>query len=171
MSRLFYRIPRRETVFKTYIWGVNRKYKSMRNQLFYLLPLLVLMACSTQKTAVGNAAITDTYWRLTELDGKVVPPALGDKKQVYLVLKKENNQLAGFAGCNGFGGHYTLKEGSQLSFTNIMGTMMACDELKNENKLLDALRETDNYIHIGKKLLLNKGKKAPLARFEADYSR
>jgi len=49
--------------------------------------------------------------------------------------------------------------------------MMACDDLANENKLLEALRETDNYIHHGKILLLNKAKKAPLARFEANYSK
>ena len=134
-----------------------------------------LSACKSQQPAAGSdagdAAITATYWRLTELHGKPVGPVAPNKKEVFIRLKKENNQLEGFAGCNGFGGRYELKETNGISFSNIMGTMMACDDLVNENKLFDALREADNYIHHGKKLILNKGSKAPLARFEADYSK
>ncbi len=135
---------------------------------------LVFAACKSQKAATGNngnAEITETYWRLTELRGKPVGPTPADKKEVYIRLKKEGNQLQGFAGCNGFGGHFELKEGSRVAFSNMMGTMMACDDLANENKLFEALREADNYIHLGKKLILNKAKMAPLARFEVDYSK
>ncbi|MEO5685174.1 MAG: META domain-containing protein [Chitinophagaceae bacterium] len=147
---------------------------TLKNICLFLLSFTAtaLFACNSQKNAssnTGNAEITETYWRLTELNGKVVGPTPADKKEVHIKLRKQDNQLQGFAGCNGFGGRYELKEGGQISFSNIMGTMMACDDLANENKLFEALRETDNYIHHGKSLLLNKGKKAPLARFEAVY--
>lgn len=151
---------------------INLHFK--KNIIAVFLPLFIVIAggCHSSKPSgdVGNAQITDTYWRLTELMGKPVPAAPPDKKQVYLWLKKDGN-LQAFAGCNGVGGRFEIKEGMQISFSNIMGTMMACDDLANENKLLEALRETDNYIHHGKALMLNKGKKAPLARFEADYSK
>lgn len=135
---------------------------------------LVTGSCSSSKPTTGTApdkAITDIYWRLTELNGKPVPVAGPDKKEVYIRLKKEGNLVQGFAGCNGFGGKYMIEDGGKISFANIMGTMMACDHTKDENKLYEALNECDNYIHLGKKLILNKGKKAPLARFEADYSK
>ncbi|MEO6316335.1 MAG: META domain-containing protein [Chitinophagaceae bacterium] len=137
-----------------------------------LLMVIVLFACNTPKTAAStdNGVITETYWRLTELNGKPIGPTPPDKKEVYLRLRKNGN-IEGFGGCNGFGGHVEIKEGASISFTNMMGTMMACDNLATENKLFEALRETDNYIHNGKRLMLNKGKKAPMARFEADYSK
>jgi heat shock protein HslJ len=132
----------------------------------------VLLACTSQKnttSASDNAEITDTYWRLTELSGKTIGSTPADKKEIHIILKKDNNQLQGFGGCNGFGGRYELKEGNRVGFSNIMGTMMACNDLANENQLMEALRTADNYIHKGKRLILNKGKMAPLARFEAVY--
>jgi len=146
----------------------------MKN-IFFIVAILAIgfYACHSSKTAggdPGNAEITETYWRLTELMGKPVGPTPPTKKEVHLRLRKNGN-LEAFAGCNGVGGHFDLKPGAQISFSNIMGTMIACDDLESENKLLEALRQTDNYIHHGKILLLNKGKKAPLARFEADYSK
>lgn len=147
----------------------------MKNMMiaWVVLTCITVGACHTSKPAAGDATdapITDTYWRLTELMGKPVAATAADKKEIYLWLKKDGN-LQAFAGCNGVGGRFEFKPGSQIAFSNIMGTMMACDDLANENKLLDALRQTDNYIHHGKVLLLNKGKKAPLARFEANYAR
>jgi heat shock protein HslJ len=147
----------------------------MKRMLLFFPVLLgcSFYACNSQKAAAsnpGNAEITETYWRLTELNGKPVGPTPADKKEVHIKLRKNGN-LEAFGGCNGIGGRFELKEGGQISFSNMMGTMIACNELETENKLLEALRVTDNYIHHGKNLMLNKGKKAPLARFEADYSK
>ena len=79
--------------------------------------------------------------------------------------------MEGFAGCNGFGGHFELTDSSRIVFSNLMGTMMACDDLTTENKLFEVLRETDNYVHNGRRLMLIKGNKTPQARFEADYAK
>ena len=64
-----------------------------------------------------------------------------------------------------------MKDSSAITFSNLMGTMMACDDLATENKLFDVLRETNNYVHNGKHLMLIKGNKSPMARFEADYAK
>jgi len=143
------------------------------SRILLVLAVLFTGACGTQKASTGTGAeapITDTYWRLTELMGKPVSAAVAGKKEVYIRLRSNGN-LESFAGCNGVGGRFEVKPGLKISFSNMMGTMMACDELAAENKLLEALRQADNYIHHGKVLLLNKGRKAPLARFEADYSK
>ena len=129
--------------------------------------------CNSTKAVSANTGmveITETYWRLTELRGKAIKPAAPDKKEVHIILRKNGN-IEGFAGCNGFGGHFDLKDSSRVSFSNIMGTMMACSDLETENKLFEVLRETESYVHNGKRLMLIKGNKSPMARFEADYAK
>ncbi|MFT3933668.1 MAG: META domain-containing protein [Chitinophagaceae bacterium] len=141
--------------------------------LFLPVICMVFYACTTTKAVsadTGLLEITETYWRLTELKGKPVKPATPDKKDIYFKLKK-NGSIEGFAGCNGFGGHFELADSSRITFSNIMGTMMACGELQTENKLFDVLRETETYIHNGRHLMLIKGNKSPMARFEADYAK
>ena len=146
----------------------------MKNVLFFFLALssIVFCACNAPKVVAadtGMVEITETYWRLVELRSKLVPrPTTPDKKEIHIKLKKDGS-VEGFAGCNGFGGHFELKDSSGIAFTNLMGTMMACGDLTTENKLFEVLREADNYIHLSKKLILNKAKMAPLARFEADF--
>ncbi len=143
--------------------------------LFFLFAVCTCLACTPPKVVsadTGLVEITNTYWKLTELRGKPVkPPTSPDKKVIYIKLTKEGNRLEGFAGCNGFGGKFELQDSSRIAFSNIMGTMMACSDLETENKLLEVLRETDNYIHNGRRLMLNKGNKYPMARFEADYAK
>jgi hypothetical protein len=46
---------------------------------------------------------------------------------------------------------------------------MACPELDIENELIKALETADNYNYANDKLVLNKARMAPLARFEAVY--
>lgn len=143
-------------------------------QFLMITVFVITSSCSSSKPTTGSApdkAIADIYWRLTELNGKPIPAAGPDKKEVYIRLKKQTGTIEGFGGCNGFGGQFAIGEGGKISISNVIGTMMACDRIKDENKLYEALGECDNYIHLGKKLILNKGKKAPLARFEADYSK
>jgi heat shock protein HslJ len=134
---------------------------------------MIFGACKSHKLATGgnsgDATLEETYWKLTELMGKPIGPTPADKKEVHIKLTKEGNKLEGFGGCNGFGGVYELKEGDRIKFSNIIGTMIACDVLETENQLLEILRTADNYNLKGKQLVLNKARMAPLARFEAVY--
>lgn len=147
----------------------------MKNLLFsiFILGSMIFGSCKSHKpvagTDPGDAALEETYWKLTELMGKPVGPTPADKREVHIKLIKEGNKLEGFGGCNGFGGVYELKEGGRITFSNIIGTMIACDVLETENQLLEVLRTADNYNLTGKQLVLNKARMAPLARFEAVY--
>lgn len=140
---------------------------------------LFLFGCSQSKKSTGtanavtapadvNSALTETYWKLTELMGTPIPANDKDKKEKHLILKKENNIVFGHAGCNSFRGTYTLQEGTfRISFSKMAVTMMACPNMENETVFLEVLGKADNYAIKGNVLSLNKARMAPLAKFEA----
>ena len=115
------------------------------------------------------ASLTETYWKLTELMGKPVTMGSGQQKEVHMILRKAENRVEGFAGCNGFGGTYTTKNDFNISFTDMIHTMMACPSLDTENELFTVLKTIDNYYVVGDTLTLSKAKMAPMARFVAVY--
>ena len=143
-------------------------------KLFYAAALLFvgLQACNGTKNATGSGsaatAITETYWKLTELNGKAIGEGNADRKEVYLILRKQENRAQGNAGCNGYGGTYTLDpNGFNIRFSGVMHTMMACPGLDVENEYLKAIEMTDSYYVTNGVLQLNKGRMAPLAKFVA----
>ena len=111
----------------------------------------------------SEPTLVNTYWKLTEAGGKPVEtPAQG--REVHMILTSENN-IKGFAGCNGLGGDYT-EDGDKVDF-NTMTTRMFCElQMDVENRLTQALTEADRYLINGKTLELYKGE-VLLARFEA----
>lgn len=95
--------------------------------------------------------LDDTSWTLAAwkmADGRERDvAALGLDVRPTLVLSTASGQrrASGFAGCNRFGGAYTLKDGL-LSFGPLIATRMACGSARNslEAAYLDALA------HVGK---------------------
>ncbi len=90
-----------------------------------------LPLCHQEKAPHKKArAIIDQEWQVAEIDKQtVIEPG-----KLTLILTKAG-KLAGFSGCNRFGGSYTL-EGEQLSIQqNLFSTRMAC--------LNDALMEQE----------------------------
>jgi len=127
-----------------------------------------LLSCKTTKPAgAANTSLQDTYWRLTELMGKPIETAPKGKREVHIRLITEGKKLEAFAGCNNVGGGYQIHTGNKIHFSNLIGTMMACDDLATESTLLEVLKTTDRYELNNNELVLNKGKMVPLARFEA----
>ncbi|HEV8083950.1 MAG TPA: META domain-containing protein [Chitinophagaceae bacterium] len=116
-----------------------------------------------------NASLTETYWKLTELMGKPVAMTPADKKEIHITLRKEGKRIEGFGGCNGFGGTYETKNNFNISFSSMIGTMIACPELDTENALFNVLKTVDNYYVIGDTLSLSKAKMATMARLVAVY--
>ncbi|MDX1936347.1 MAG: copper resistance protein NlpE N-terminal domain-containing protein [Flavihumibacter sp.] len=121
-----------------------------------------------QKQAAA-ASLTETYWKLTELMGKPVPAPKEGRKELHIILKKQDNRITGFAGCNTVNGGYQLKEGNRIKFIGLITTLMACPDMQTEQEFLKILPQADNYSLNGDKLSLNKARMAPLARFEAVY--
>ena len=112
--------------------------------------------------------LVEKYWRLTELLGEPVTTPEG-AKEAHMILKKEDSRVTGTSGCNSFNGSYTLKPFGRISFSRSISTMMMCPDMETEMKLYKALETADSYTIKDDVLILNRGRMAPLARFEAVY--
>lgn len=112
----------------------------------------------------GN--ITNRYWKLIEVNGQAVAEG-STQKEPYIQLSTEENRLQGTGGCNGLGGTYELKEPNRISFSQLIGTLMACENMEVENALKRALESADSYDVQGDTLQLFRARMAPLATFVA----
>jgi len=121
----------------------------------------------SQPTPPPTTQIQETTWKLFELMGKPVVLSENNKKEIYIILKKEENGVLGFSGCNTIMGKYELREGNRITFSAMASTMMACPDLAIETEFNKMLGAVDNYSLNGNTMTLNKAKMAPMARFEA----
>ena len=103
-------------------------------------------------------------WVLVELNGKPIVRKEGSQEG-FIQFDMETSSASGNSTCNSFSGGYELKEQNKISFGNIAGTMMACEDMETERNFYDALAQTDNYNVVGTVMTLNKGKMDPLAKF------
>lgn len=119
---------------------------------------------------ITKESITNKYWKLKELNGKEIAMADNQEREQYFILK-EDGIIVGFSGCNQFSGKFNLEQDkSRVKFENMLSTMRACPDVKvNEAELLEVFKLTDNYSVNGDKLMLNVGRRMPLAVFEAVY--
>jgi len=110
----------------------------------------------------GNEEVEDKRWQLVEVFGK---PVTGEATTHYLVFHSKDNKLEAKAGCNVMLSEYRIRNKFQLRITPGISTLMACpDDL--EDNLKKVLSEADNITFSTTALSLNKGRMAPLARFE-----
>ena len=113
-------------------------------------------------------SLTNTYWKLTELDGAPVTMAPEQEREVRITLT-DDGKVQGFTGCNRVMGGYTLA-GNALRFTQLAGTRIACPPplMQLESAVLANLNSVTGYQLEGEKLILLKDG-APVARFESVY--
>ena len=138
-------------------------------------PVKILVSQVSRTNAEGvapppkpNASLTNTYWKLTELNGE--PALLGaGQKELHMVLTTEGNRLRGFSGCNRFTGTYKVEEG-HMQFLQMASTRMACmDGMEQEQRFLFALESTSRFKISGDSLSLHGADGKLLLRFEAVY--
>jgi putative lipoprotein len=122
----------------------------------------------TGSSSVPDASLTDTYWKLTEINGEPAVPG-ADQKELHLILSGENNRIKGFSGCNRFTGGYTIN-GDELQLSQMATTMMACvDSMDQEQRFLSALGDTNRYKISGNYLSLIGSSDETLLSFEAIF--
>jgi heat shock protein HslJ len=143
----------------------------------YLPAIILFLACNSTKKNISipgkdnmasmqkNTTLADSYWKLVELRGKPVQTVSPDEKQIRIKFIQEGNKVEGFGGCNGFGGNYTTKNDFNISISNIISTMIACQDLETENEFFNVLKTADNYYLNGDTLYLNKARMATMAKF------
>lgn len=151
----------------------------------YLLSLLLapalLTGCESTKkspstppdTASGMSqkteGILNKHWQLVLLEGQPVKMAAGQERDAHFILT-DSSRVVGYGGCNSLNGSYELNEAQmRLRFTNLLTTLRACPGPENERNFLDVLNQADNYTLQGDTLMLNVGRRAPLAVFHAVY--
>ena len=96
--------------------------------------------------------------------------AENQEREIFFVLKTNDNTVSGFAGCNSITGEYELEDGNIIRFNNMGITMMFCPDVDvNETEFMEVFELADNYTIHNDTLELNVAKRAPLAVFEAVY--
>jgi len=105
-----------------------------------MAPAMLLLALGCSQTPPGHdaptppsgdanaaaQAITDREWQLVAF-GAANDPVGPTARGVTLRLDAATRRASGYAGCNGYGGAFTLR-GDSLSFGDLAMTRMACAE-------------------------------------------
>ena len=101
-----------------------------------------------------DASLTDTYWKLIEVDGQPVSVSEGTREP-NLVLQGQSGRFAGSGGVNRLMGAYTL-DGDSLAFSNAASTMMAGppEAMAQEQTILQALPRVRGFAIDGDQLAL-----------------
>ena len=112
---------------------------------------LTLTACATTPSAsdakTSTAPIADKTWIVTHINGEAISTKPTDHNIPSLQLNSQEQRFSGADGCNRLMGSYTVT-GSQISFGQIAGTMMAClDEniQKTSQSYTQALEQVKSY--------------------------
>jgi heat shock protein HslJ len=114
----------------------------------------------------ATGQVENTYWKLVHLGGTRVNAA-SPSQEPHLVLNSETHRVSGSGGCNRLMGSYQLA-GDQLSFSQMVGTMMACAQgMDTERAFLNALGQVKAWRISGSTLELFDGAGKLLASFEA----
>jgi putative lipoprotein len=128
---------------------------------------LTLIAMSSNPLSKPDASLTETYWKLIAIYD--LPYSAGvNQREAHLKLRADNNAVAGFSGCNNFGGTFTIEEDA-INLGPLAMTAMACFEgMDTEQEFVRALDEMDRFEIIGDTMLGLKGDTVIL-QFEAIY--
>ena len=142
------------------------------------LLILCVAACSPDGDGDAGAAaaapepvkpdvtLTNTYWKLVELNGAAVKP--GEGRELHMILRGED-QVAGYAGCNQFTGSVTVT-GNGLAFGPMASTRRMCaDVMAQEDAYLQALESAHRFDIAGEDLAIQNAAGETVMRFVAVY--
>lgn len=130
--------------------------------------MLVRAASQANEASASTATLENTYWKLMQLGDREVN-VVSEQREPYLVLHSDEHRAAGFGGCNSLTGSYSLS-GDDLRFSQMVGTMMACEEgMEHEQAFHDALGRVARWQIDGERLNLYDESGKLVARFESRY--
>lgn len=121
------------------------------------------LAANYLLTKNGNPAVEDKKWRTVELFGQ---PVDGTSDEHYIIFHSDEQKIEAKADCNILQFGYTIRQGLRLIVEPGLSTLMACPDDSFEQQLIEAITVADNLSVSDEHLSLNKGRMAPLARFE-----
>lgn len=111
--------------------------------------------------------LAESDWILHTLEGqKIANDKNFTDEKIHFTLSTEAGSIAGYTGCNRFHGSFTFEKGQRIRFSKMASTKMACpDNEISESEFLQVFELADNYSLHGDTLMLNVGRRAPLAVF------
>jgi heat shock protein HslJ len=110
-----------------------------RHAAVTMFALTVAAGCSTMP-AVPDAPITGQTWQLVEVRGSAA--ASGANGSRATLILGADGRASGYAGCNQFGGGYTMS-GTDLRFSALAMTRMYCEgAMELETRYGSALEAT-----------------------------
>lgn len=142
---------------------------ALARTLVAVLLTALVVACQrparTEDPAASfRSSVGGGEWVLVELFGEPAPTGAGGRPGT-LIFDADTSRAGGFAGCNRYGGSYTVAADS-LRFGALMMTKMACaDGMTLEQRLAQALDSTRRYELDATGLTLH-GAGGKVARFE-----
>lgn len=122
---------------------------------------LAMSACAADDTSsslIGS-------WKLTAFGSVDAPIAVVHDSQAQFTFD-DKGSVSGNSGCNGFGGSYEV-DGDQITFLEIVSTLMACDSpvMEQEAAVFQVITGTANFKIEGNTLTLtNNGRVLILTR-------
>jgi heat shock protein HslJ len=115
-----------------------------KNLLILFILSLAIAACGAPATEEPSVSLTGA-WKLTSL-GPVnsrVPALTGMEAGITF---NDDGTMAGDSGCNGFSGRYAV-EGNQITFSDLVSTLIACEEpvMQQEEIMYLVLTDTASF--------------------------
>ena len=108
----------------------------------------------------GAAALPSGLWRVTAHGDPAAPEYPVAGTEITLDFNHEEGRISGSAGCNRFGGTFSV-DGSELSFGPLMATKKMCLEpegvMAQENMILGALQAVTRFSREGDRATLHYG--------------
>ena len=145
---------------------------------FLLILGLLAAGCNTrptQETAAANptatpdAPLRETHWVLRQLaDQPITVPA--NTREAFLTLRADGT-AEGNGSCNRLRGSFFSETESELKFSPLMSTRMACAAIATESGFIRALGQANSYQISGDTLRVLDISGAAVARLEAVYLR
>jgi heat shock protein HslJ len=110
--------------------------------IIVMVVAVLLSACGTG--AGATSTLVGTQWVLTGLEHNGVDQPLVSGTQ--LTIQFDNGTLGGNAGCNSFGGNYSVN-GQTLTISELHQTLMGCDApiLEQEDRYTNALTKAQSF--------------------------
>jgi putative lipoprotein len=127
------------------------------------LQLVLEPVASADPPPVPDAALTDTYWKLVEVQG--APVAAAEQLREPNLVLTPDGRFAGSGGVNRLMGGYTLV-GESLTFTQVGATLMAGvpEAMQQEQAILTALDQVRGFSISGSDLSLIDDAGRPVIR-------
>jgi len=123
-------------------------------------------AAPESETMKPDVSLTNTYWKLVELNGGAVEP--GEDRELHMTLRGDD-QVSGYAGCNHFTGSVTVA-GDGIAFGPIASTRRMCaNAMQQEDALLQALENAARFAIEGEDLAIENAGGEMTMRFVAVY--